>query len=243
MNNYVLYKHTNRHNGKVYIGITNNVSRRWRNNGIEYKPQKGNASRFWNAIKKYGWDSFNHEIILSGLSAADANQKEIDFIEKYQSTNPSKGYNIALGGNGGKIWKVHPKGMRGKHQSHFEIELHRKLLSNPKNNPMLNGTTIWGITHPHPRGMLGKHQTKAHRLAMLKQIGSKNPNSKKLVVIFPDNSRKTWPTMKAFVNEFGFYKVYSLVKTGEPYLVDLSKVKHKDRKKCAYFMGCIFKHI
>lgn len=54
MNNYVLYKHTNRHNGKVYIGITNNVSRRWRNNGIEYKPQKGNTSRFWNAIKNMG---------------------------------------------------------------------------------------------------------------------------------------------------------------------------------------------
>lgn len=200
MNSYFLYKHTNQINGKVYIGITNDISRRWRNQGIEYMLHSSNTSRFWNAIQKYGWNNFKHEILISNLTAQEAGKKEIEYIAKYDSTNRLKGYNIASGGNGGRIWKK------------------------------------------HPRGMLGKHQTEHHRLVMSKQVGNKNPNSKGLKVIFPNNTIRTWPTMKAFVDEYGFYKVYELVKSEKPYNVDLSKIKKKDREKCSYFMGCIFKH-
>ncbi|TGA93825.1 GIY-YIG nuclease family protein [Lactobacillus johnsonii] len=200
MNSYFLYKHTNQINGKVYIGITNDISRRWRNQGIEYKPHSSNTSRFWNAIQKYGWNNFKHEILINNLTSQEACKKEIEYIAKYDSTNHLKGYNIASGGNGGRIWKE------------------------------------------HPRGMLGKHQTEHHRLVMSKQVGNKNPNSKGLKVIFPNNTIRTWPTMKAFVDEYGFYKVYELVKSGKPYNVDLRKIKKKDREKCSYFMGCIFKH-
>lgn len=242
MNSYFLYKHTNQINGKVYIGITNDISRRWRNQGIEYKPHSSNTSRFWNAIQKYGWNNFKHEILINNLTSQEACKKEIEYIAKYDSTNRLKGYNIASGGNGGRIWKEHPRGMLGKHQTKFEIESHRLLLSDPHKNPMLNGKTVWGRTHPHPRGMLGKHQTEHHRLVMSKQVGNKNPNSKGLKVIFPNNTIRTWPTMKAFVDEYVFYKVYELVKSGKPYNVDLRKIKKKDREKCSYFMGCIFKH-
>lgn len=40
MNNYCVYIHTNMVNGKIYIGMTSNIERRWRNGGIEYKPKK-----------------------------------------------------------------------------------------------------------------------------------------------------------------------------------------------------------
>jgi len=44
--NYCIYKHTNKINHKVYIGMTNNPERRWANNGKEYE-------QFANCVFKY----------------------------------------------------------------------------------------------------------------------------------------------------------------------------------------------
>lgn len=51
MNDYCLYVHTNKKNGKIYIGITNNTERRWRNNGIEYKPKEKILVHFGTQLK------------------------------------------------------------------------------------------------------------------------------------------------------------------------------------------------
>lgn len=91
---YYVYKHTNLKNGKVYIGITRQKpSRRW-HGGNGYRDQP----LFWNAIQKYGWDGFSHEILLQGLSETDAYAKEQEYIEQYKSTDREHGYNIAGGG-------------------------------------------------------------------------------------------------------------------------------------------------
>lgn len=91
---YIVYKHTNLHNGEVYIGITKQkTSRRW-HGGHGYSKQP----LFYNAILKYGWDAFSHEILLTGLSQEEAFQAEKDFIQKYNSTDREYGYNIASGG-------------------------------------------------------------------------------------------------------------------------------------------------
>jgi hypothetical protein len=62
-NDYVVYIHKNILNGKVYVGQTCNLSERWRNNGKNYF----NSIKFYNAIKKYGWDNFTHEVVYSNL--------------------------------------------------------------------------------------------------------------------------------------------------------------------------------
>ena len=78
MNNYTVYKHTAPH-GKVYVGITSqNPVRRWRPDGSGYMQN----FHFWNAIKLYGWDSFQHEIIASGLSKSEAFNLEVELIKK-----------------------------------------------------------------------------------------------------------------------------------------------------------------
>ena len=95
---YCVYMHTNLLDYKRYIGVTKEVpERRWPN-GYGYKPRNGRQSHFWNAICKYGWDNFSHEILCDRLSKKEAYQKEQEFITKYDTTNPSKGYNLSTGG-------------------------------------------------------------------------------------------------------------------------------------------------
>lgn len=86
--------HRNRVNGKVYIGMTSmNLNKRWAN-GNGYS-----SCRLFNrAIKKYGWDNFDHLILYDGLSFEDACYAEKILISKYDSTNHSKGYNLTSGG-------------------------------------------------------------------------------------------------------------------------------------------------
>lgn len=93
--NYKVYIHKNKLNGKVYIGITSQpVNQRWRN-GTNYY---GNEY-FNNSIKKYGWNNFEHEVLYDGLTKEEAEQIEIELIKHYNSTNRDKGYNIENGGN------------------------------------------------------------------------------------------------------------------------------------------------
>ena len=94
MNTYIVYKHQNQVNGKIYIGITkygNNPNYRWRN-GMGYLEN----SRFFEDIVKYGWDQFSHEILLDGLNITEAIKMEKEFIQKFNSA--STGYNISAGG-------------------------------------------------------------------------------------------------------------------------------------------------
>ena len=97
MNNYTVYIHTNNENGLKYVGITSRQPEaRWRG-GHGYRKQ----SVFWNAIVKYGWDNFTHEIVATGLTEEEAWQLEKALILKYDTTNRYKGYNRSTGGESG----------------------------------------------------------------------------------------------------------------------------------------------
>jgi hypothetical protein len=90
---WVVYKHTSPNN-KVYIGITSTKpERRWRC-GEGYIANK----HFYNAIKKYGWDNFKHEILYEGLTLQEASIKEKELIKHFNSMNQNFGYNLTSGG-------------------------------------------------------------------------------------------------------------------------------------------------
>lgn len=101
---YCVYMHTNKIDGKKYIGLTKhsyNLNERWRNgNGYLNKNKNGNYNQpyFAYAIIKYGWDNFEHEIIASNLTQKEAKRFEELLIEKLDTRNPNKGYNITSGG-------------------------------------------------------------------------------------------------------------------------------------------------
>ena len=96
---YCVYMHRNKINNKVYIGQTGtSVEDRWQN-GKGYK----GCTLFERAIKKYGWDNFEHIILEDNLTRDEIGQAENNFIALYDSTNPEKGYNISTGGESGHV--------------------------------------------------------------------------------------------------------------------------------------------
>lgn len=96
---FSLYMHT-APNGKVYIGITGRKPEaRWGEGGCGYKSNV----LFWRAIQKYGWENIKHEVLCSGLSREEASSREVEYIERYNSNNPSYGYNCTSGGEVGYV--------------------------------------------------------------------------------------------------------------------------------------------
>lgn len=90
----IIYKITNIINNKIYIGQT---VRGFSERITEYKNGQGNV-HLNNSFNKYGFENFKFEIIKTCTSIDELNKMEITLIEKYDSTNKNKGYNIECGG-------------------------------------------------------------------------------------------------------------------------------------------------
>lgn len=119
---YCIYIHKNKINNKVYVGQTcQKPESRWKL-GEGYK----NSPKFYNAIKKYGWNQFDHFILETGLTLEQANEKEYYYIKLYNSYK--NGYNMTLGGKNCKKTEEHKKKI-----SEANIGKHNHL---GKNNPM-----------------------------------------------------------------------------------------------------------
>ena len=88
---YCVYEHVFP-NGKKYIGISCQIDKRWKN-GEGYKGQP----KIRNAIKRYGWDNIQHNIIFDDLSQEQANRMEKYLIGELNTIE--NGYNVAIGGN------------------------------------------------------------------------------------------------------------------------------------------------
>ena len=65
-NNYSVYQHITP-DGMYYFGATQNVERRWSNNGAGYK-----RTALQTNIEKYGWDNIQHIVLLENQSKENA---------------------------------------------------------------------------------------------------------------------------------------------------------------------------
>jgi group I intron endonuclease len=96
MNIYSIYKATNTANEKVYIGFATNFYNRKRTHKTDSKTKQ---TKFHRAIRKYGWDAFNWEIIYQSKDKEHTlKTMEPFFISQYNSCE--LGYNITIGGEG-----------------------------------------------------------------------------------------------------------------------------------------------
>lgn len=156
-----IYKITNKVNRKIYIGMSINLKRRkW-----EHQNKYCNHP-IANAIKKYGWENFEFEVIQYFSELCDINyilNREMYWIKFYKSQDRNIGYNIKSGGptncgENNSMWgkhhsdetkkkisekaKIHSKGERngmfGKKQTQESIEKNRQsnILSSKNKKPV-----------------------------------------------------------------------------------------------------------
>lgn len=111
---WCVYMHTNKHNNKVYVGITNQKpERRWRRGyGYLTKHQNGkyNQPLMAHAVLKYDdWDNdWEHIIFQDNLKKEEATKIEILLIKLYNTQNSKYGYNLSSGGEFGGSGAHHP---------------------------------------------------------------------------------------------------------------------------------------
>lgn len=163
MNNYKVYRHISP-SGKVYIGITKcELEKRWKNGkGYEYN------SIFSNAIKKYGWNNFKHEVLFSELNEVSAKLIECDLIYYYKQLNIS--YNITDGGDGSA-------GRIVSEEARYKMSIAKKGKASPRKGIKLSDETKQKLREAN----LGKHISEEVK----EKIRVKNKN-----IVFSDEHRR-----------------------------------------------------
>lgn len=157
---FLIYKYTNKINGKSYIGQTRD-SLYQRADGPTGKGYKS-CPKFWAAIKAYGFDCFIPSI-LEEIETEDinlVNEREKYWIAYYNTFY--EGYNVTTGGEARK--EVSPEtriklsqvmkdryanGWIAPFTGHEHTEENRKILSEK--------TKQWWIDHPEKRAKDDRH--------------------------------------------------------------------------------------
>ena len=190
---YFIYLFTNKQNSKVYVGKTNNIARRNREHLSESNKTTENR-HFYNAIKKYGFESFTHQVIFECENEDEAYEMEQYYIAFYQSNDKTKGYNSTIGGDGvrgineearkklserGKLRVGDKNTFYGQHHT----EETKQIISQTN-----IGNTYW----------LGRKHTKEAKLSISKSKSGKrvSPNTEFKLGQLPANAKITMEQAK-----------------------------------------------
>jgi group I intron endonuclease len=96
----VVYKYTNKINGKVYVGIT---TQKLENRHALHLAKINDGTYFHNALKKYGAENFSLNIIDEAKTLKELREKEkywIAYYNSYAFDESANGYNLTIGGDG-----------------------------------------------------------------------------------------------------------------------------------------------
>lgn len=235
----IVYKATNKINGKVYIGQTTQDLNRRITQHKSLALGKQHDTYFNRSLCKYGVDNFEWEIIDSCYSRDELNSMEIKMIEKYNTCE--MGYNITNGGEGYSVCgkrhhmygKRRPKSVRDKiSNTHEGVKLsgyHRRRISESKK----------GKKHH----MYGKHHSEeTKRKISQAQIGQKHhmygkkctkEEIQKVVdsisrlwfIVFPNGDKEIIKNLNKFCRE-------NNLNASHMYDVDKGKRNHHGNYRC-----------
>lgn len=108
-----VYAHTNKKNGKMYVGITSQKLNKRFCGGHGYR----GCRTFYRAIQKYGWDNFDHFLVLKNVSLEEASYVEKHLIKVFHLQDKRFGYNISEGGHDNKT--LSEEGLQSLHDHFF----------------------------------------------------------------------------------------------------------------------------
>ncbi len=104
----IIYKVTNKINGKIYIGKTvKSLSRRRTEHHTGIENTDNVFKGFKGALQKYGKEQFVWEI-LEECPIEELNSREVHYIEDHKSYMKGVGYNLTKGGDGAPYGDLNP---------------------------------------------------------------------------------------------------------------------------------------
>lgn len=105
LKHWTIYCHIHIDSGRRYIGLTSQtMMQRWNQHVSKAKFSKDGRWHFPNAIRKYGSQTFSHEVLEICNTLELANLAEAKWINHFNTRDPQFGFNLAKGGE----HKPHP---------------------------------------------------------------------------------------------------------------------------------------
>lgn len=129
----IIYKATNKVNGKVYIGQTRRTLLARKSQHLK-RARAGDKTKFYNALRKYGEDSFEWDIICEAYDKDTLNALETFFIGEYDSIN--SGYNMVDGGDN-NVMDI--PGVRENQRKRMQSEETRRKISETMKKKVSSG--------------------------------------------------------------------------------------------------------
>lgn len=186
---FIVYKATNRENGKSYIGITSRTAEvRWEEH-LSRARCGMRRSRLYDAIRKYGDSAFDLEVVAAADSEDEARTLECHYINEFDTYE--SGYNCNFGGAGFLKFPAHIIEKISAAQK-------GKIISDETKRKM----SLAKLGDSSCANNFGDHVKK----------GCDNPRSKQYLIGFPDGSERIVIGLRAFCREMGLDNSKLMVK-------------------------------
>ena len=100
----LIYKITNIKNNKIYIGKTTRTEKIRFYEHLQETVTNKSLSPLHLAIKEFGINNFTIEVIEDNIPDNEINDKEKYYIQIYNACDKDIGYNVLMGGDGGRVY-------------------------------------------------------------------------------------------------------------------------------------------
>lgn len=174
----LIYKATNKTNGKTYVGqTTNSLKKRFDSHLRTARSNRKPTTAFHNALLKYGPDDFDVEVIEECPNSEVLNERERYWIASLNTQCPS-GYNIEPGGRHFPMSEATKAKLRGRKVSDETRRLLSQVKRSPEWNKKLSESAKGRIPNENQlRGLaLGRHRPKSED-EKLRFRGQDNPRA------------------------------------------------------------------